>query len=86
MRNRFLSSFWTRENLEKFLLAVEQSRLTGAVVRVRTGPSQETEFDPKSVDLDKLHDEIAYALFLIDPELFPNPLLGRVMKASTVYL
>jgi hypothetical protein len=68
MANRFQHSFWTKQNLEAALLAVEKGRLTGAVIHIRTGPNQETDIDPKSVDLDQLHDELIEALALEDSE------------------
>ncbi len=85
MRNRFVSTYWTLENLEAMLQAVEQARITGAVVSVKTGTSQETQFDPKSIDLNRLHTEILYALFLKEPLVYDNPHTQKVMSASTIY-
>lgn len=60
--NYFLGDYWGRENLEALRLSLQQARLTGQVIRIKTGPGQETEFNPKETNLDLLLEQVQFAI------------------------
>lgn len=63
--NKFIG--WTKLELLTWRRAIQEARLTGRATRVTTAPGVYTEFDPQhDVNLDKVLDEIQYALSLLD--------------------
>ncbi len=85
MKNRFVHPYWTVATLQEFLLGIEQARLTGKAIRIKTGPQQETEFDPKSVDLNLVHDEIVARLAELEPATYKDPAAQRCTLTRSVF-
>lgn len=74
--NYFLGAYWTRARLEEMRTSLQTARITGNIIRVRTGPSQETEFDPKRVDVTLMLDQVQYAISQLPDADADNPADG----------
>ncbi len=58
------------------LKSVQAARITGPGTKI-TILGVTTEYSPKHVDLDRLEEELKYALSLLDPDNAANPYDGR---------
>jgi hypothetical protein len=81
----FHSNFWTVETLEPFLEAIEKRFITGPIIKVKTGAGQETEFDTRNVDIQKIQDAILDKLNQLDPENYPAPSGNRRSGVTLSY-
>lgn len=79
----FQSKYWTVETLESFLEAIEKRFMTGPVIRVKTGPGQETEFDTRNVNIQAVQDAILDKLHQLDPVNYPTGAANRRSGVTT---
>lgn len=69
MRIRFLHEYWKVATLKEVLLSIEQSAGHGPVIRIKTGPGQETEFNTDSKEFQEYYESLIARLAELDPTI-----------------